>query len=86
MAVTSGVSVSTRGYRPRTARESRLARRPQPGTRIVRWIGAAGRRRGRATLDPAASPTPTQEALTANVITLTWAQTFGQPAGPGTAG
>ena len=62
------------------------------GPLIVRWIGAAARKRGRAA-DREAPPAPTPDNVTTdNVTRLSWADTFGRaisadpqrPEGPAT--
>jgi hypothetical protein len=53
-----------------------LTRGVDPADRIKRWIGASARKRARhGTETVTAQATPSGE-----VITLTWAQTFGRPA------
>jgi hypothetical protein len=67
--------------RPKTAREARVMWRRRPTDRIVRWIGASGQRRaGSAQTIPAEPAAVLPQVPAGNVVTLTWAQTFGRPA------
>jgi hypothetical protein len=63
--------------RPKTAREKRHALRLSRRGKVVRWIGAANRKRMRGTgfaSHPALTANPSAE-----VVVLTWEQTFGRP-------
>jgi hypothetical protein len=73
-----------RVWRPKTAREIRLMWRCKPVDRIVRWIGAPGRRRAGSVRNISAerASVPSQ-APADNVVSLTWAQTYGRPAEQG---
>jgi hypothetical protein len=64
--------------RPKRAREARVMWR-QPADRIVRWIGAPGRKLAGAAQDNPAEPAAVLSQVQAgNVVVLTWAQTFGR--------
>jgi hypothetical protein len=65
--------------RPKTAREARLMWRRRPEDRVVRWIGASGRRRLGSAQDVLAEPAAvSSQAPASNIVILTWAQTFGR--------
>jgi hypothetical protein len=53
-----------------------LTRGVDPAERIKRWIGASGRKRLRGTAQAGGA----DSSSPCEVITLTWAQTFGRPA------
>ena len=69
-----------RVWRPKTAREARLMWRRPPTNRGIRWIGASDRKRaGSAQGIPAEPASVLSGGPASNVITLTWAQTYGRP-------
>jgi hypothetical protein len=64
---------------PRAARQARVRWRRRPVDRIVRWIGASGRKRLGSAQDVLAEPAAvSSQAPASNIVILTWAQTFGR--------
>ena len=74
MATTKRISVFARGHKPKAAPRLRRMLRPKSARRIVRWIGAGKRRTPKQCADTKG------EVSQANVIHLSWADTFAQPA------
>ena len=67
--------VGLRAIRRQVVRETRPRLRCEREPLIIRWIGAAGRRRRRKHADRDADLAP----ASSNIVRLTWADTFGRP-------